>query len=117
LQQVQTWGIVLDIGTVSGTSRTLDIKGQMSLDGGTTWLDTLPGALNSETQITLAQITATKETSEFWPRFIPSWMPSKDAEGGTTYKPMVKFVFTIGGTNPSFTFTKAYVLGVESAYR
>ncbi len=85
------FGVSLDIGTVSGTSPTLDIKVQRRLDG-TTWVDHYPQAENSETQATFAQITATKEVSKEW----PIWPHEK-----------IRLVFTIGGTSPSFTFTEA----------
>lgn len=100
----EEFGLILDIGTVSGTSPTLDIKIQMSLNGGTTWLDTYSDALNSETQAILAQITATKETSEFWENRMT-------LAGSGGIDPRVKFVFTVGGTDtPTFTFTNAWIV-------
>ena len=94
-------GIVVDANTVSGTSPTMDIKGQMSFDDGTTWLDTWPAAENSETQWSLTQITAAKETA----KFVPNWIPAKPAFSSSGIVPRFRFVFTIGGTNPSFTMT------------
>lgn len=96
-------GIVMDIATATGTSPTLDVKVQMSKDG-TTWLDTYPAAENTETQAALAQITAAKETAEFW----PCWLAAGSND-------QLRFVFTIGGTGPSFTFTNAWVVGRKRA--
>jgi hypothetical protein len=96
-------GLVVDINTVTGTSPTLDIKMQMSIDGGTTWLDTYPQGVDTETQWTLAQIQTAKETSAF----IRNWFP---VSGSSGVDPRVRFVFTIGGTNPSFTLTNIYVV-------
>lgn len=102
-------GLILDIGTVSGTSPSMTPKVQMSIDGGTTWLDTFPGADNAETQASLAAITATKETSEFWPLRLPSIASS------SSIVPYVRFVFTVTGTSPSFTFTNAWYAFTKGA--
>ncbi len=90
--------VVLDIGTVSGTSPTLDIKWQQTLDG-TTWIDHFPIKQGSETQAAFAQITATKEVSE--------WFDNPIGADGST---KVRLVWTIGGTSPSFTITDARIL-------
>ena len=112
LQGYATFCLILDIGTVSGTSPTLDPKVQMSLDNGTTYLDTFPDGLNSETQAAMAQITASKETVECWRNTFPTI--AGFATVGTAVTPRVRFVFTIGGTTPSFTFTNAYISTSES---
>ena len=109
------WGILFDVGTVSGTNPTLDIKVQTSFDGGTTWLDTYPGAVNSETQAGLAQITASIETSEMWDRAFGPYREFQTLEGGgAAIKPVVRLVGTIGGTDtPTFTITKSYFFTIN----
>ena len=111
LQGYGTFCLILDIGTVSGSSPTMDPKVQMTLDNGTTWLDTLPNALNAETQAALAQITATKETAECWRNPFPNVAGFATTNNVT---PRVRIVFTVGGSSPSFTFTKAYISASES---
>lgn len=96
--------LLCDVNTVSGTSPTLDIKAQISMDGGTTWLDcyqgkwpaTIASNKNATDQAALAQITAATETMEVF----PNWCAP---QASSTINPVMKFVFTIGGTNPSFT--------------
>ncbi len=102
-------GLILDIGTVTGTSPVMAPKVQLSINGGVTWLDTFPGADNAETQASLANVTGTKETSEFWPLRIPSIASS------SSIVPYVRFVFTITGTSPSFTFTNAWYAFTKGA--
>jgi len=89
-------GLFLDVNTVSGTSPTLNVKAQISFDGGTTWLDSYPAALNSPTQWAFTQITAAIETAEI----VQNWAAP---QASSSINPVVKFVFTIAGTNPSFT--------------
>lgn len=99
----EEFGLILDIGTESGTSPTLDIKVQMSLDGGTTALDTYPATANSETQATLTQITAAIETSKFWENRLA-------LSGEGTIDPRIRFVFDTGGTSPVFPCTGAWIV-------
>lgn len=112
LQGYATFCLVLDIGTVSGSSPTMDPKVQLTLDGGTTWLDTYPVTLNSETQAAMTQLTGTGETTECWRNVFPVVAGFSTAASSVT--PRVRFVFTFGGSSPSFTFTNAYIVTSES---
>lgn len=103
-------GILLLIGTVTGTSPTLDVTVQISEDDGANWRDTYPEDVNSETQALLAQITAAKETSKFWPNW---FVGAAFTTINKTFTFRVRFVFTIGGTDtPTFPIT-AYFIGRE----
>jgi hypothetical protein len=76
----------LSVTAASGTSPTLDVKAQDSPDGGTTWFDI---AGTSHTQAT----GATSEVKSATRKFAPS----------------IRFVATIAGTSPSFTFSLTFV--------
>jgi len=108
LGECDRWGILLDVGTVSGTSPTLNIEVQTSFDGGTTWLDTYPTQAASGSQANLAEITASTEISEVWDRHIPCERPNAPVLGGGSFTPRVRFNCVIAGTSPSFTITNAY---------
>lgn len=81
----------LDVTAASGTTPTLDVKVQHSIDGGTNWFD-----LVSFTQKTAAGEELKAEA---------------EVEGATAeaYGDCFRVSYTIGGTTPSFTFSvKAY---------
>lgn len=97
--------VLLNLGTVSGTSPTLVAKLQGSPDGGTTWYD-IPGA-------TTASIAATGTYSI-------TCYPGVTTVAGTAASGSVAAVsqpvprtwrvaYTIGGGSPSFTITNAQV--------
>ncbi len=96
-------GIGVKTESSSGTSPTLDVKMQVSWNGGTSYWDAYPDDANSETQAALAQITGNAEKIRVWPCWIRS---IRDEESKT---PVVRFVFTIGGTSPSFTITSRLI--------
>lgn len=79
----------LDVGEVSGTSPTLDVKIQESADG-STWAD-IPGAA-------FARKTAVAQETLYF----------------ATTKKYVRAVATIGGTSPSFTFG-CYLVALKRA--
>lgn len=90
--------VVINMGTVSGTSPTLVAKLQGSADGGTTWYD-IPGAVTptiSASGLTVLTIypgavaVANSVINALLPR---TW----------------RLVYTIGGTSPSFTITNVQV--------
>jgi len=97
LSGLEYFGIVVDLGAVTGTTPTLVITVQETLDGGTTWLDAYPAAANSPTQAALASMNTNIETGEYWVNFLPNDNDCK-----------VRFNFTIGGTSPSYTLTNVY---------
>lgn len=75
--------VILDVGAVSGTTPTLDGKIQDSADGSTDWQD-VSGA-------TLTQVTAANASQ-------------KIAVDLNKARQFIRFVGTIAGTTPSFTF-------------
>ena len=107
LDGLEYFGIVLDMGAVSGTSPLLDVNADITLDGGTTWIECCPNAANSEnlspvttTRVTLAQFsTSDVQTSAYWVNFLPN---NNDAQ--------VRFTFTIAGSSPTFLFDNAYLV-------
>ncbi|GIW70326.1 MAG: hypothetical protein KatS3mg101_1073 [Patescibacteria group bacterium] len=83
--------VILEVGAVSGTNPTLDVKLQESADG-STWAD-ISGA-------TFAQVTAANNSQIL------------RVEGlGTSRKRYIRAVATVGGTSPSFNTACEVLLG------
>jgi hypothetical protein len=105
LNGLEYFGIVLDMGVVTGTTPTLNIAVSTTLDGGTTWIDTFPATVNVENlagegtnRAILAEIaTSDVDTAKYWQNWLPN---DNDAQ--------IRFEFTVAGTSPSFTITNAY---------
>lgn len=100
--------IVVNVGTVTGTSPTAVFKVQGSADSGTTWFD-IPGA-------TTATITT---TGVYGITIYPGITPVAGvATSGTTaccssiLPRTFRMVWTIGGTTPSFTITNIQVSSI-----
>jgi hypothetical protein len=90
--------IVINMGTVSGTSPTLIAKIQGSADGGTTWFD-VPGA-----------VTPTISASgQYLLHVYPGVTPVANAAVSFPLPRTWRLVYTIGGTTPSFTLTNVQV--------
>lgn len=89
LVNVRQYMAYLDVGSVSGTTPTLDVKFQESADGSTGWTDITGAAF---TQVTAAG----SQTLRF-----------------KTSKRYVRAVATIAGTSPAFVFG-VYVIGVAN---
>ncbi len=84
--------VSLEVGAVSGTTPTLDVKIQESADGSTGWAD-VSGA-------TFTQVTASNNSQIL------------RVEGlGTSRKRYLRAVETIAGTTPSFTMAIEILLG------
>jgi hypothetical protein len=100
---LSSFGIMVDCGTVSGTtSPTLDITPQISYDSGTTWVTQMPAEFGSTTAAACAQMTATgHDRIGCWDNPFPADSDLK-----------LRFAFTITGTgSPSFTLTKVKFFG------
>jgi hypothetical protein len=83
--------VVLEVGAVSGTSPTLNVKIQESADG-TTWTD-VPGA-------NFSQVTGSNQSQII------------RIEGlGTSRKRYLRASASVGGTSPSFTAAVEFLLG------
>jgi len=85
--------ITLEVGTVSGTTPTLDGKIQESADGSTGWAD-ITGA-------TFTQVTASNSTQKI----------RLNGLGVGSRKRYIRFVGTIAGTTPSFALAANALLG------
>ncbi|HEX8184409.1 MAG TPA: hypothetical protein VF747_06650 [Blastocatellia bacterium] len=77
----------LSVTAGTGTTPTLDVKAQDSPDGGTTWFDL--------TGMSFAQVTGSTS--------------SQTVYATRTFSPKIRFVATIGGTTPSFTFSVHFI--------
>jgi hypothetical protein len=107
-------GLLVKVGTVTGTSPILDIKAQISHDGGTTWHDVYSTDLDKEStsadttnQAIMSQFDTTDNAvkMKMWPVWFHSGSGGKVDGSDTDLDPRMKFVFTIGGTSPSFPIT------------
>jgi hypothetical protein len=84
--------VVLEVGAVSGTNPTLNVKIQESADGSTGWTD-VAGAV-------FTQVTAANNSQII------------RVEGlGTSRQRYLRAVATLGGTSPNFTFAVEFLLG------
>lgn len=93
--------LILDCDTVTGTSPTLDLTFEMSPDGGTTWF----------VHSAFTQVTAAAELVARFRNYVgPGDAAIEGTESGAgtfincPYGQDHRFQWTIGGTNPSFTF-------------
>ena len=84
--------VVLEVGVVSGTTPTLDVKIQDSATVGGTYVD-VPGAV-------FTQVTATNNAQIL-----------RIEDLGITRKRFIRAVGTIAGTTPSFAFAVEILLG------
>jgi hypothetical protein len=105
-------GLLIKVGTVTGTTPTLNIKGQISHDGGTTWHDVYPDAINKEStsadttnQITVTEFTAAATKMKMWPVWFHAGSGGAVDGSDTNLDPRMRFVFTVGGTSPVFPLT------------
>lgn len=93
--------VLLNLGAVTGTTPTLVLKMQGSVDGGTNWYD-LPGATTASLVATgLYGITV-------YPGVVATAGVATTATTATVSLPLPRawrVVWTIGGTTPSFTIT------------
>lgn len=98
---LDSFGIMIDQGTVSGTSPTLDVTPQISYDSGTSWVSNMPAEFGSTTAAALAQASTTGDDR------IGVWKNPYPADSDVK----LRFAFTTGGTTPSFTFTAVKFFG------
>lgn len=89
--------LVLEVGTVSGTSPTLDVKVQSSDTSGGTYADV--------TGLTLTQVTASNNSQVLQIEGLNSNVD------GVTRRRFLRVVGTIAGTSPSFDFGAELLLG------
>lgn len=108
LSGLEYFGVILDLGAVSGTSPTLDIDVEFTMDGGTTTFTEFPTGANTEaiagvgtgaaglTQIT----TSNAQVMMYWVNPFPN---DNDLQ--------VRFECTVGGTGESFGIDNFYLIG------
>jgi hypothetical protein len=107
LSGLEYFGIVVDLGAISGTTPTLDIKAQVSFDAGTTWLNAVPPAPNTSAHSVstnqtaqVAQITTSDiQTAEYWVNPFPN-----------DNNVIARFNFDLGGTSPTIVVDNAYLI-------
>lgn len=90
--------ILINMGTVTGTTPTLTAQVQISPDGGTTWVN-VPGAVTPS-------ITASGTTLL---TVYPGVTPAANAAVSYPLARTWRLNYTIGGTTPSFTITNVQV--------
>lgn len=90
--------IVINMGAVTGTTPTLDMKMQLSPDGGTTWVDIAGAAW--------PQIIA---TGLYTLAIYPGMTVVASAALSRSLPRTWRLVWTVGGTTPSFTITNVQV--------
>lgn len=98
-------GLGIDLGTVSGTSPTLDADLEISFDDGSVWFN-LPEDVNSTTQAAMTQKTSTGE-KEFKYFAVPS---VETAGVNPGERPLLRVQFTVAGTSPSFGIDNIYLV-------
>lgn len=89
--------LALEVGTVSGTTPTLDVKVQDSADGSIGWADV--------SGLTLTQVTASNNSQALAIEGLNS------SANGVARKRYLRVVGTIAGTTPSFDFNAEVLLG------
>jgi hypothetical protein len=106
LPMADSYDLVLNITSVTGTTPTMDLVLQTSIDGGTTFVD-LPLRYTQKTAAGVAHLVFRLGLGE---NEVALEQAGADT-GGTLAKNCVfdpqnmKLKYTIGGTNPTFTFT------------
>jgi hypothetical protein len=102
--------VTVDSTAVSGSSPTLDITFEYSFDGGTTWI-----VHSAFTQITGAVQLVARFNNYAGPG--DAAIEGTESAAGTfinaPYGPDHRFLYTIGGSSPSFTFA-VWVLGIPA---
>lgn len=89
-------GVWIDVDSSTGTSPTLDVALQISLDKGTTWAN-LPGTFNTSTQGALAQIGTTTGV----------WFEFFEFAGDPEFT-RIRAKHTIAGTSPVYDYGACY---------
>ena len=104
--------IILNIGTVTGTTPTLSAQLQWSFDGGTTWLNLGPGTANitaSGTQAICIYPSNWSSTAGATPANLTTGASVSTLFLNGPLPRTWRLNYTIGGTTPSFTFTSVPV--------
>lgn len=95
--------IVLDVTAVTGTSPTMDVAIQCSPDDGTTFYTVARFAQNTGT-VTLAKTFLTHQGDGTAAAVLTVADTGGVLESNIPFTNQIRFLYTIGGTNPSFTF-------------
>ena len=109
-------GLIIETTSSGGTSPTLNIKVQISEDGGTNWFDVYPTDSDKEStsadttnQAVISEFTGDAAKMKVWPVWAHGGDGGSVLGSDTPLKPRVKFVFTVTGTSPTFTIAAILV--------
>lgn len=114
LPVADVYTFVLSSGTGTGTSPTLDTVIQVTPDGGTTWVNSTLKFTQATTGAAVIAITVNQNRA---------MLTSSNATAATgsllskdfVLSPKVKFLYTIGGTNPSYATITMDVFALTAA--
>jgi hypothetical protein len=102
-------GLLVKTASAGGTSPTLNIKAQISHDGGTTWHDVYPVDSNYEStsadttnQAVISEFTGNATKMKVWPCWFHAGSGGFDDGTDTNLDPRMRFVFTIAGSSATF---------------
>ena len=91
----------LSMGTATGTSPTCDVSIQNTPDGGTTWVNTGLKFTQGTGTASAVQITVNQNRAMLTESTVVAATGSLLSKS-TVLSPKVRFLYTIGGTNPSY---------------
>ncbi len=101
--------LILDVTAASGTTPTLDVALQITPDLGTTWFPILRFAQQTAVAARQLEFSVRREAGQAASEAVVAATGGALAVNGVLSK-NVRVLWTIGGTNPSFTFA-VYVFG------
>ena len=96
--------IVLDVTAASGTSETMDVAIQCSPDDGTTFYTVARFAQQTTSTVTLAKTFLTHQGEGTAAAVLTVADTGGVLESNIPFTNQIRFVWTIAGTNPSYTF-------------
>jgi hypothetical protein len=116
-------GLLVKTASAGGTSPTLNIKSQISHDGGTTWHDVYPTDSDKEStsadttnQAIMTEFTGNATKMKVWPVWFHAGSGGAVDGSDTNLDPRMRFVFTIAGSSATFDIS-AWVVARKYAGR
>jgi len=97
--------VALNVSAASGTSPTLDVYIQQSLDGGTTFVDVARFAQQTTTTSNSHYINLASGANNVVAGAVGDATISASAIGTTLISQTLRVKWVVGGTSPSFTFS------------
>ncbi len=114
LPVADVYTFILSSGAATGTSPTLDTVIQVTPDGGTTWVSTALKFTQATTGAAFCQITLPQSRAMVTASSVVATTGSLLAKD-TVLSQKVKFLYTIGGTNPSYATITMDVFALTAA--